>query len=138
MLENIGEISDHFNKMGLNYNTLHLYFLKHIERHRKCNLYVPKYNMCKFVEDLRFMATKLPDGKVFDREFQKVNHVPIEKQHDNYKYIVQVFDINTNRCIRNFICETSNEIWEEYVIAIENTWKIYKMMNGESILGDKL
>jgi hypothetical protein len=122
------DIANMLATFGKSYNSIHMYFLKHLNRYRKVRMDIPIWRDNKFVANKIIIINETPKGSFISKDYQIKIGVKPEEIKSTYTIIYNIIDIDTNTRIASGICDTRKDVWEKYLSEMKNAYNLYRML----------
>ena len=116
--------------MGKNYTSIHMYFLKHLNRYGKVHMDIPIWRNNKWETDKIMYIQEVPKGSFINKEFQIKNGVKLELIKNTYTLLFNIVDNDTKINIRSGLAETRNDVFKEYEKFIRNAYELHMIQTG--------
>jgi hypothetical protein len=123
----IAEMQKILNVFRKDYISIHMYFLKHLNRYRNVRMDIPKWDDNKFVVDKRIIINEIPKGHFISKKFQIDSKMSEDKIKDTYTIMYDIVDVATNVVIRRGLCEFRSEVWNVYLDLMKMSYNHYNM-----------
>ena len=125
------EIDEIFKIIGKDSTSIYMYLLKHLNRHHRCILYVPKWFNNKWQNSIKMEIKEIANGYLNNREVEKQLRLQENSLGDKkYTIFFRTFNIETGVYEHYGFEESRKDLWATYITALENAIKLRKMQTG--------